>query len=75
MHTDKKENQYKLIDVPGVNGGMVKTIQSYILFKNAIERVIKYNKNIRFINCSKGALIKGTENSSLKMYINDELSS
>ncbi|MGG7151280.1 motility associated factor glycosyltransferase family protein [Clostridium neonatale] len=73
MHTDKKESQYKLIDIPGVSGGMVKTIQSYIIFKNTIERIIKYNSNIRFINCSAGALIRGTENSSLKMYINKNI--
>jgi len=59
MHVDKKENQYKLIDFPGIDGGMVKTIQSYILFKNTIEKIIKHNSNIRFINCSKGVLIKG----------------
>lgn len=71
MHQDKKESEYKLRDVPGVNGGMVKTIQSYILFRNSIENVIKINPNIKFINCSKGALIKGTKNSSLKMYIDN----
>ena len=69
MHADKKESQYKLIDVPGVNGEMVKTIQSYILFKNAIERIIKHNLDIKFVNCSKGALIKGCTNESLNEYI------
>lgn len=72
MHIDKEENQYKLIGVPGVNGGMVKTIQSYILFKNTIERMIKHNSNIRFVNCSKGALIKGCINESLNNYIKYE---
>ncbi|WP_294379588.1 motility associated factor glycosyltransferase family protein [uncultured Clostridium sp.] len=69
MHKDKQENQYKLIDVPGVNGKNVKTIQSYILFRNSIERIIKNNSNIRFINCSNGAMIDGAKSSSLQMYL------
>lgn len=69
IHTDKNENQYKLIEVPGVDGRMVKTIQSYILFKNSIERIIKLNKNIRFINCSKGIYIKGSKTMKFEDYV------
>lgn len=69
MYCDKKESQYKLIDVQGVNGRSVKTIQSYILFKNTIEKIIERNSSIRFVNCSNGALIKGCINAPLNKYI------
>lgn len=69
MHLDKNESQYKLIDVHGVEGRMVKTIQSYMLFKNSIERIIDSNRHIQFINCSKGVLIKGTRIDKLKSYV------
>lgn len=72
MHLDKKESQYKLIEVPGVDGGKVKTIQSYILFKNSIERIINFNRGINFVNCSKGILIKGTKNMNFKLYLDKE---
>ncbi|KHD15789.1 motility associated factor glycosyltransferase family protein [Clostridium butyricum] len=73
MHLDKKESQYKLIEVPGICGNMVKTIQSYILFKNSIERIINNNSNIKFVNCSRGALIRGTRNMNFKLFLEKEL--
>ena len=69
MHIDKKYDEYKLIEVDGVNGTKVKTMRAYILFRNSIERIIKANPYIKFINCSKGVLIKGTNSMDFKTYI------
>ena len=69
MHSDRKYDEYKLIEVDGVDGEKVKTIRAYILFRNSIERIIKANTNIRFINCSKGIVIKGTQSVDFKLHL------
>ncbi|MBZ9624573.1 DUF115 domain-containing protein [Clostridium sp. FP2] len=46
--------------VLSVNGNMIKTNDGYMYFKRQIEKEIEENPNVRFINCSKGAKIKGT---------------
>ncbi|KYH34809.1 hypothetical protein CLTEP_12740 [Clostridium tepidiprofundi DSM 19306] len=53
-----KENLYK--KVMSVNGEMLNTTDGLLYFKYWIENTICKNKDIRFINCSKGARIKGT---------------
>ncbi|WP_050606983.1 motility associated factor glycosyltransferase family protein [Clostridium niameyense] len=55
--------------VKGVDGKMLKTTKGYIYFKNQIENVIKKNLNVNFVNCSKGALIKGAKNIDFKQYL------
>ena len=69
MHNDRKDCEYRLIEVDGVDGEKVKTMRVYILFRNSIEKIIKANTNIRFINCSKGVIIKGTESIDFKLYL------
>lgn len=69
MHNDRKECEYRLIEVDGVDGEKVKTMRAYILFRNSIERIIKANTNIRFINCSKGIVIKGTQSVDFKLHL------
>lgn len=73
MHKDRQQQEYKLIEAPGVSGNTVKTIQSYILFRNSIERIIKLNQNIKFINCSDGILIRGTVNMDLESFLDKEI--
>lgn len=46
--------------VLSVDGNMINTNDGYLYFKRQIEKVIEENPNVRFINCSKGARIKGT---------------
>ena len=46
--------------VLSVNGNMINTNDGYMYFKRQIEKEIEENPNVRFINCSKGARIKGT---------------
>lgn len=69
MHNDRKDCEYRLIEVDGVDGEKVKTMRAYILFRNSIERIIKANTNIRFINCSKGIVIKGTQSVDFKLHL------
>ncbi|WP_243447939.1 hypothetical protein [Clostridium tetani] len=38
-------------------------------FKKGIERLIENNKNVEFINSSKGAKIKGTVDMDLRNFI------
>lgn len=59
---DKKNEIFINKNTPrilSVNGDYVYTNNGYIYFKEQIESVIKNNDNIRFINCSKGAIIRG----------------
>ncbi|KYH34815.1 hypothetical protein CLTEP_12800 [Clostridium tepidiprofundi DSM 19306] len=43
-----------------VNGEVLNTTDGLLYFKYWIENTICKNKDIRFVNCSKGARIKGT---------------
>ncbi|HEY8889401.1 MAG TPA: 6-hydroxymethylpterin diphosphokinase MptE-like protein [Clostridium sp.] len=58
--------------VLSVSGSMINTNDGYMYFKRQIEKEIEENHNVRFINCSKGARIKGTvemELEEVKKYI------
>jgi len=55
---------YKNKITKGVDGKPVNTTQGYIRFKNKIELLISNNKDVNFINCSKGAFINGAEHIS-----------
>lgn len=79
-HTSTFEETYGIKDVDrdidilkqikGVDGNVVYTNQGYITFKNKIEALIRKNKNVKFINSSKGAFIEGTSNIVFEEYIN-----
>jgi hypothetical protein len=64
------KNDHKNKEVRGVKGSMLPTTQGYIMFKNKIESLISENKEIKFINCSMGAEIKGATHMSFESYIN-----
>lgn len=51
--------------VESVDGKMLQTTDVLLYFKHWIEKTIKQNTHIRFINCSNGARIEGTENCDL----------
>ncbi|MBY6836416.1 motility associated factor glycosyltransferase family protein [Clostridium botulinum] len=59
--------------VLSVNGGMINTNSGYMYFKRQIEKEIEENQNVRFINCSKGARIKGTIEIELEEVLQDKL--
>lgn len=69
-HTKTYEKTYGVKDVEkgknrsktvlGVNGEILETSIGYIGFKHKIEQLIGKYQNIKFINCSKGAVINGT---------------
>ncbi|GAA0782651.1 6-hydroxymethylpterin diphosphokinase MptE-like protein [Hathewaya limosa] len=61
-------NKYNKL-VKGVDGTMLETTKGYIYFKEQIERLIELNENVKFINCSKGAFIKGAKHMGFKQYI------
>jgi len=67
---DNVKEDHKNETVLGVDGNLLATTKGYMMFKNKIESLINENKNIKFINCSKGAQIKGTEHMILEEYIN-----
>ncbi|MPQ32556.1 DUF115 domain-containing protein [Clostridium estertheticum] len=46
--------------VLSVNNSMINTNDGYMYFKRQIEKEIRENPKVRFVNCSKGARIKGT---------------
>ncbi|WP_097025877.1 motility associated factor glycosyltransferase family protein [Clostridium peptidivorans] len=54
----KKNNFYQ--KVLGVDGTYLSTTSGMLEFKKGIERLIEKNKNVKFINSSKGAKIRGT---------------
>jgi len=56
---DEKADGLKF--VKDVNGNMVKTNEGFLYFKGWMENKIKNTNGIEFINCSKGAMIKGTQ--------------
>lgn len=61
-------NKYNKL-VKGIDGTMLETTKGYIYFKEQIERLIELNRNVKFINCSKGAFIKGAKHMKFKQYI------
>jgi hypothetical protein len=56
--------------VIGVEGKLLNTTPGLLYFKNWIETAIKENPKISFVNCSKGARIKGTLEMKLEEAIN-----
>lgn len=70
---DNVKNDHKNKEVRGVNGNMLPTTQGYIMFRNKIESLISENKDMKFINCSLGAEIKGTIYMSFKDYISKKV--
>ena len=57
--------------VEGVGGATLKTTEGWLYFKKWIEDKIFENPQIKFINCSSGARIKGTIEKDLSFIIND----
>ncbi|NFH90639.1 motility associated factor glycosyltransferase family protein [Clostridium botulinum] len=79
---DNKSHAGTINDVPedgvykkvlSVNGNMINTNSGYMYFKRQIEKEIEENPNVRFINCSKGARIKGTLEMNLEEALQDRL--
>ncbi|WP_252246658.1 6-hydroxymethylpterin diphosphokinase MptE-like protein [Clostridium sp. ZBS4] len=79
---DNKSHAGTINDVPeddvykkvlSVNGSMINTNAGYMYFKRQIEKQIEQNPNVRFINCSKGARIKGTVEMKLEEVLQDKL--
>lgn len=68
--TDIVENQSKMYrKVEGVNGEILNTRYEYLNFKYSIEREIEDNKQVKFVNCSSGAKIIGTNHIKLSEWI------
>lgn len=80
-HTNTYEEIYGHKDEPIINknnkliksvdGTMLETTKGYIYFKEQIERLIELNKNVKFINCSKGAFINGAIHMNFKEYVKE----
>lgn len=66
---DDYASRNKVRTIKGVDGNRVNTAQGYIRFKFKIERLIRQNTHVKFINCSKGAYIDGAEHMSLSDFI------
>ncbi|WP_315122259.1 6-hydroxymethylpterin diphosphokinase MptE-like protein [uncultured Clostridium sp.] len=60
----KENNSYQ--KVLGVDGTYLNTTSGMLEFKKGIERLIENNKNVEFINSSRGAKIEGTLEDDLK---------
>lgn len=69
-NTKDIEKSNGLKKVMGVNKEMLYTTLGMLEFKRNIERIIEENPNIDFINCSRGAKIKGTKEEKMN-YIMD----
>ncbi|MCW6110442.1 hypothetical protein [Clostridium sporogenes] len=65
----KENNFYQ--KVLGVEGTHLNTTSGMLEFKKGIEKLIEKNKDIKFINSSKGARIEGTIEMELKDLIKD----
>ncbi|WP_195509808.1 motility associated factor glycosyltransferase family protein [Clostridium tyrobutyricum] len=67
---DKVENKSKLYKkVEGINGKLLNTRSEYLNFKYSIEQEIENNPQVKFINCSGGAKIIGTEYMKLSQWV------
>ncbi|WP_270562945.1 motility associated factor glycosyltransferase family protein [Clostridium beijerinckii] len=56
------------VKVLGVNGKMLETTSGMLEFKRNIEKVIKDNPQITFVNCSQGAKIEGAVEADLSQF-------
>ncbi|RXM78516.1 hypothetical protein DP144_03175 [Clostridium tetani] len=63
----EQSSSYK--KVLGVDGNYLNTTSGMLEFKKGIERLIENNKNVEFINSSKGAKIKGAIHMDLRNFI------
>lgn len=63
----RDEINYKKVE--GVDGNLLNTTYGLLYFKYWIEEKISQHKEIKFINCSKGAKITGTIISNLSEFI------
>lgn len=70
---DSEKLGNKMKTVLGVNGEMLETSDGYLTFKHKIEQLIGRNEHIKFINCSRGARIKGTQYMEFKDYLEKEV--
>lgn len=66
---DNEKSSHRIVYVKGVKGEMLETSQGYLIFKHKIEQLIGRNNNIKYINCSEGACIEGTEYIEFEKYI------
>jgi hypothetical protein len=66
---DEEKNSNKMKTVLGVDGELLETSAGYLTFKHKIESLIARNRNIEFINCSRGAQIEGTQYFTLEDYL------
>ena len=66
---DNENSRHRIVYVKGVKGEMLETSQGYLIFKHKIEQLIGRNNNIKYINCSEGACIEGTEYIEFEKYI------
>ncbi|MDF2882751.1 MAG: putative transrane anchored flag10 domain protein [Clostridiaceae bacterium] len=71
---DKEERESNLTPggnrkVLGVDGNMLDTNMGLLEFKRNIEKIINLNPNVEFINCSKGAKIRGTKERELEQIL------
>nr|WP_278184160.1 6-hydroxymethylpterin diphosphokinase MptE-like protein [Clostridium kluyveri] len=71
---DRVQDESKLYKkVKGVNGEFLNTRSEYLNFKYSIEREIEHNPQVKFINCSHGADIIGTEYMQLSRWIDKNI--
>ena len=70
---DEEKKNSKTIKINGVNGRKLETNEGYLYFKKQIENIMEKNSNIRFVNCSSGAIINGAEHMKFKNYIEEHL--
>lgn len=67
---DEVQNESKIYKkVQGVNGEYLNTRSEYLNFKYSIEKEIEDNPRVKFINCSRGAIIIGARHMELSEWI------
>ncbi|WP_394903127.1 motility associated factor glycosyltransferase family protein [Clostridium butyricum] len=66
---DNEKLGHRILTVEGVKGKILETSQGYLTFKHKIEHLISKNNRVKYINCSNGACIEGTEYVDFKEYI------
>lgn len=65
----KEQNNDRMISVKSVSGENVYTIRNLLIYRQWIENRIKDCENIRFVNVSDGAEVKGMENISVDIFL------
>lgn len=70
MYNIEGEEKFnKRVSAEDINGNLVDTVNTYLIFKKNIEKLINKNKNIRFFNCSKGLKIEGCIHKKFEEYL------